>query len=492
MKKLGLVYLALVLCYGYCFSSLAQMLEPGTTVTTETIGEEVTSTTTIITNETTGNILGADGTGIVAPRYEGDMNLDWGGKSSASMPGSCEFNTGTCAQGTSSTTTFEQTIQISNFYNIDNGGALAWNLDFLHYQANSTGYIQSRGYDANNILQWDTDQVALPHNSSPTNHSGTYDFAGDLSRLHIIVGGGYYKFDNVDYVINYNTVTTTTDTWLEIIEPLQQITQNIIIDNDPGPAEITPIINMTYDMGASITTPDVSVTTIDITQPIEIEIPVEYQEVMVEVDTFVQEIKQLDLGPVNEPDMPDMAIADIKPVMQAPEPTLESPQEEPSVPEVPSKTEESEPESTAQEVEVVKAEAKPEVKPVKEVTKNEESKSEKPTPKATAKKEEKPDPEIEKKKVVEKTVAEKKQQKAEKIINSFESPYEAIAGLVTLRIMEALSADISVYQNQTIQDVAWYVQQQFYQDNVIPDPYGRYMSVRSSLDMEEMIGSQYE
>ena len=80
---------------------------------------------------------------------------------------------------------------------------------------------------------------------------------------------------------------------------------------------------------------------------------------------------------------------------------------------------------------------------------------------------------------------------AEKIINSFESPYEAVAGLVTLRIMEALSADISVYQNQTIQDVAWYVQQQFYQDNVIPDPYGRYMSVRSSLDMEEMIASQY-
>ena len=498
MKKLGLVYLALVLCYGYCFSSLAQMLDPGTTVTTETIGEEVTSTTTIITNETTGNILGPDGTGIVAPRYEGDMNLDWGGKSSASMPGSCEFNTGTCAQGTSSTTTFEQTIQISNYYNIQNGGALAWNLDFLHYQANSTGYIQSKGYDANNILQWDTNQVALPHNSLPTNHSGTYDFAGDLSRLHIIVGGGYYKFDNVDYVINYNTVTTTTDTWLEIIEPLQQITQNIIIDNDPGPGELAPIIDIPYDMGVSITTPDVSVTTIDITQPIEIDIPVEYQEVMVDVDTFVQEIKQLDLGPVNEPDMPDMAISNIEPVIEPPTMGVESPQEEPGVPEVPSKTEESEPEPVVQEIEVTKSEVKPvavvekEPEPeeiVVEAKTKEEPAAEKEAAaeKETAAKEEPK----EKSEPKEKTVAEKKQEKAEKIINSFESPYEAIAGLVTLKIMEALSADISVYQNQTIQDVAWYVQQQFYQDNVIPDPYGRYMSVRSSLDMEEMIGSQY-
>ena len=506
MKKLGLVYLALVLCYGYCSSSLAQMLDPGTTVTLETIGEEVTSTTTIITNETTGDILGPDGTGIVAPRYEGDMSQDWGGKNSASMPNSCEFNTGTCAKGTSSATTFEQTIQISDYYNIQNGGALAWNLDFLHYQANSTGYIQSKGYDANNILQWDTDQVALPHNGSPTNHSGTYDFAGDLSKVNIIIGGGYYKFDNVEYVINYNTITTTTDSWLEIIEPLQQITQNIIMDNEP--AEITPMIDMTYDMGASLTLPDVSVTSIDIMQPMEIEIPVEYQEVMVEVDTFVQEIKQLDLGPVNEPDMPDMAISNIEPVIEPPTMGVESPQEEPGVPEVPSKTEESEPEPVVQEIEVTKSEVKPvavvekepepeeivvEAKAKEEPAAEKEAAAEKETAKPEPKQKEtaaKEEPK-EKSEPKEKTVAEKKQEKAEKIINSFESPYEAVAGLVTLRIMEALSADISVYQNQTIQDVAWYVQQQFYQDNVIPDPYGRYMSVRSSLDMEEMIASQY-
>ena len=456
------------------------MLDPGTTVTLETIGEKVTSTTVTIGNETTGNILGPDGTGIVAPRYEGDMDKDFGGKNSASMPSSCEFNTGTCAQGTSSTTTFEQTIQISNFYNIDNGGALAWNLDFLHYQANSTGYLQSKGYDANNILQW-TDQVALEHNSTPTNHSGTYDFAGDLSKLHITVGGGYYKFDNIEYVISYNTVTTTTDSWLEIIEPLQQVTQNIIMDNEP--AEITPMIDMTYDMAASITLPDVSVTSIDIMQPVEIEIPVEYQEVMVEVDTFVQEIKELDLGPVNEPDMPDMVVSDIEPVIQAPEPTLESPQEEPSAPEVPTKTEESEPEPVVEEVEVAEKEPEP-----KEIVAAEPKDKEEPAAEKEVAAKEEPKEKSEPK---EKTVAEKKQEKAEKIINSFESPYEAVAGLVTLRIMEALSADISVYQNQTIQDVAWYVQQQFYQDNAIPDPYGRYMSVRSSLDMEAMIASQY-
>ena len=204
---------------------------------------------------------------------------------------------------------------------------------------------------------------------------------------------------------------------------------------------------------------------------------------MVEVDTFVQEIKELDLGPVNEPDMPDMVVSDIEPVIQAPEPTLESPQEEPSAPEVPTKTEESEPEPVVQEVEVAEKEPEP-----KEIVAAEPKDKEEPAAEKEVAAKEEPKEKSEPK---EKTVAEKKQEKAEKIINSFESPYEAVAGLVTLRIMEALSADISVYQNQTIQDVAWYAQQQFYQDNAIPDPYGRYLSVRSSLDMQKMIGSQY-
>ena len=133
MKRLVLVYSVLVLCYGYCSFSLAQMLEPGTTVTSEIVGEEVTDTTTVITNETTGNILGPGGTGIVAPRYESDMDQDWGGIGSASMP-NCNsiFGTGTCGKGTSNThTTFQQYVDVSQFH-IKEGGALAWDLDFYH------------------------------------------------------------------------------------------------------------------------------------------------------------------------------------------------------------------------------------------------------------------------------------------------------------------------------------------------------------------------
>ena len=499
MKRLVLVYSVLVLCYGYCSFSLAQMLEPGTTVTSEIVGEEVTDTTTVITNETTGNILGPGGTGIVANRYEGDMDLDWGGKNSASMLGSCEFNTGTCAKGTSSATTFEQTVQISDFYAIKEGGALAWELDFLHYQANSTGYIQSKGYDSNNILQWDTTQVALPHSSSAVTHSGAYDFAGELAKVNIIIGGGYYKFDNVNYVINYNTITSTTDTWLDIVEPLETITNNFIIEiEEPEIVDVAidtssistgiPIFNpVSTDPGI----PEIEV--IEIPQPLEvIDIPEQYEEIIVEVDTFVNEVtgggspEQPEIE-VSAPDTPEIVELDPGPENQAPEMGVEATKEEGEVVDVPSKTEDSQEESQPQEIETV--EKKPETK---EVAAEPEAKEEPAAEKeAAAEKETAAKEEPKEKEPEEKTVAEKKQEKAEKIINSFESPYQDIAGLVTLRIMDALSADLTVYQNQTIQDVTWYAQQEFYQDKNIPDPYGNYISVRSSLDMEEMIGSQY-
>ena len=107
----------------FCFSSNAQMQDESTTSTstseTEMQGDleitTTTTTTTTIENKTTGDILDGD-TGVVATRYEGDMDQDWGGIGSASMP-NCpsQFSGGgRCAKGTSnSLTTFQQNISIS-------------------------------------------------------------------------------------------------------------------------------------------------------------------------------------------------------------------------------------------------------------------------------------------------------------------------------------------------------------------------------------------
>ena len=101
------------------FSSQAELLTPGETsveeVVTEHLGEghidTVTKTTTIIENQTTGDLLDSD-TGVVATRYEGDMDLDWGGLGPANMPNcNAYFGTGRCGKGTStSLTTFDQYV----------------------------------------------------------------------------------------------------------------------------------------------------------------------------------------------------------------------------------------------------------------------------------------------------------------------------------------------------------------------------------------------
>jgi hypothetical protein len=38
----------------------------------------------------------------------------------------------------------------------------------------------------------------------------------------------------------------------------------------------------------------------------------------------------------------------------------------------------------------------------------------------------------------------------------------------------------------------WYAEEEIYADQLMPDPLGDYISVRSSLQMERMIQQQYE
>ena len=489
------------------------MLDEGDTVTqeieTEHFGEghidTITETTVTVEHKTTDDLLHKD-TGVVATRYEGDMDQDWGGLGPASMP-NCNnyFGTGKCGKGTSSShTTFDQYVDISDFH-ISDGGALDWELQMHHSQANTTGYFQTKGYN-DNVLQWDTGQITLENNQTPTTYSGTYDFAGDLDKVFIRIGGAKnYYFDNVVYTVNYNHITTSVETWIEIVQPglmEDQITIELIEQYDVATPEEQYQMDemmeefdmvMTFDMP----TMDYSMEDMEVDIPIELdnintmmedynEGTISYEDVMVDVQEMVEEIQ--DIGVEVEVSMPSME--------EVEEPILETTIEEPMEMEVVEET-------TTEPVEVVeetKEEPTEEIADVSEDNNMEEIKEEakeesEPQEKEVANndvEEEEVDQEEPKKLEVTKQ-QQKKQDKANQILATIQSQYDPVAQLTTIALVTALGPDIKQYQQQDImQQMQWYEAEEIYTDKLMADPLGDYISVRSNLQMERMIQQQYE
>ena len=88
---------------------------------------------------------------------------------------------------------------------------------------------------------------------------------------------------------------------------------------------------------------------------------------------------------------------------------------------------------------------------------------------------------------------EKKQEKANEILATIQSQYDPVAQMTTIALVTALGPDIQQYQQQDIvQQMQWYAEEEIYADQLMPDPLGDYISVRSSLQMERMIQQQYE
>ena len=512
------VLLVSSLFFLYCYSSNAQMLPEGDTVTqeieTEHLGEghidTITETTTTVEHKTTGDILHKD-TGVVANRYEGDMDLDWGGLGPASMPDcTAYFGTGRCGKGTSNShTTFDQYVDISQFH-ISDGGALEWELQMHHSQANTTGYFQTKGYN-NNILQWDTGQITLENNQTPTTYTGTYDFAGDLDKVFIRVGGAKnYFFDNVEYTVNYNHITTSVETWIEIVQPglmEDQITVELIEQYDVAtPEEQYQIDEMMEDFDMVMTfdmpTMEQPMEEMIVDMPIEIgtmmeeynEGTISYEEVIVEVQEMVEEIQ--DIGMDVEVSMP--TLEEVKEV------AIEQPVEVEAVEAEPvTETVEVIEEIKEEPVEVVEETNEEPTKEVADVSENnnmedikEEAKEEaKPQEKETANKDMETE-EVDKtdtKKLEVTKQQEKKQEKANQILATIQSQYDPVAQLTTIALVTALGPDIQQYQQQDIiQQMQWYEAEEIYTDKIMSDPLGDYISVRSNLQMERMIQQQYE
>ncbi len=477
------------------------MLEEGDTVTqeieTEHLGEghidTITETTVTVEHKTTDDLLHKD-TGVVATRYEGDMDQDWGGLGPASMP-NCNnyFGTGKCGKGTSSShTTFDQYVDISDFH-ISDGGALDWELQMHHSQANTTGYFQTKGYN-DNVLQWDTGQITLENNQTPTTYSGAYDFAGDLDKVFIRIGGAKnYYFDNVAYTVNYNHITTSVETWIEIVQPglmEDQITIELIEQYDVAtPEEQYQMDEMMEEfdmvMTFDIPTMDYSMEDMEVDIPIELdnintmmedynEGTISYEDVMVDVQEMVEEIQ--DIGVEVEVSMPSMEepieMEVVEETTTEPVEVVEETKEEP--------TEEIADVSEDNNMEEIKEEAKEESKSQEKEVANKDMESEEV------------DQEEPKKLEVTKQ-QQKKQDKANQILATIQSQYDPVAQLTTIALVTALGPDIKQYQQQDImQQMQWYEAEEIYSDKLMPDPLGDYISVRSNLQMERMIQQQYE
>ena len=541
----------------FCFSSNAQMQDESTTSTstseTEMQGDleitTTTTTTTTIENKTTGDILDGD-TGVVATRYEGDMDQDWGGIGSASMP-NCpsQFSGGgRCAKGTSnSLTTFQQNISISQFH-IEDGGALNWNLDGWHSQSNSSMYFELKGYNENVLLWTDkTDFAYNNHNSNTSyNYAGNYDFAGGLDKLFVSVGGAKnYYFDNVELLVNYNYITTqiTEEIFYQIIQTeINNTATNIlntpvvttnVVNPEPVAPEIPEIAIMTVDL------PSVDLTTT--VAPIEIQAiddagftpTLNLGEPVATVETITEDIQQVmdlpeivevpnttvsntNVEPVEMPDTmptepepvevesqpePEIAVVEPEPEPESPSEEISSPVNEPGEPVEEVKEEEPTTETTAsdepvnepkeepKEIVEEKTEEPVEEKEVAEKTETEE--------KVEAKEEtEEPKEEVKEAKAEEDKPTKKqeaKQEKAKEIMQSFDSQYDAVAQLTTLALVNALGADITTYQQVPTQvQPTWYESKEIYANTILQDPLGNYYGVRDSLVFEKMLGAQYE
>ena len=504
----------------YSSYSQAQLLEEGDTVVQEIEEQgdvrEVTQTTTTVENKTTEDILHAD-TGIVGNTKHGDMDYDWGGIGSASMPDcSSYFGTGKCGKGTSnSLTTFDQYVDISDFH-ISDGGTLEWELQMYHSQANTTGYFQTKGYN-DNILQWDTGAITLENNQTPTTYSGLHDFAGDLDKVFIRVGGAKnYFFDNVAYTVNYNVITTTVETWVEILQPLQAQEETTLTLVDSYTSTTLPNedsfeeINIDDVVMIDLDMPDMSMPD-DFEQgmPETINVGVSegmfqdmdmgemsMQEVMVEVETMVAEIQELEVtvDDVQEPvEVVEQPKIETQPIVEESTPenveeTVEVANTEMETPEIKEETknevEAEEKTTTSSTVEAKEVDEEPQEKKVTQ----EEAQEEKPVVEEKAKEEPK---EVAENKPTKKQ--EQKQEKAKQIIAGLPNSYDPVSQVTTLALVNALGPNIITYQSQVVQvQPTWYVPEDIYTDAILPDPLGSYISVRSNLQIEKMIGQQYE
>jgi hypothetical protein len=340
----------------------------GHTVTTETT---TTTTTVTTTNEDSGDIL--DGSsGFVQPRYEGDMDQDWGGQGPASMPSgnSCyELGSDKCAQITGSGnststqgvsgmgTTFIQTVDISSL-DVKNGGRTNYSIKVDKRDADDRIYMHITGKNGNTSVFSGTDILSESGvTSGYQEYTGGFDFAGTITRLTIEIGGRDISlaigplFDDVRVNVLYNVVSTivtqqitTIEMWIayggstetEVIDIVENIFEHndIVIDAPQDDYYFEPEFDEP-DMEVSYETVEMEME-MDYQMDFEMEMPVmevefEMPEITVEEVNVASVELEMEMELEMELEMPDLELPE--PDMEMPEMDMEMPEPDMDMPE---------------------------------------------------------------------------------------------------------------------------------------------------------------
>ena len=283
---------------GLCTPTIEEIIDEVITETTEhgsdgitiTTTTETTTTTTTVTNEDSGNILDGDN-GFVISSKEGDMDIDWGGQGSASMPsGSYCNNLGTdkCAEITGSGnstsvmgvpnmgTTFINTIDISEL-NIKYGGETNYSIHVDKQDPQDSVYMHITGRDGTTDVFSGTDILSASGTASGFKvYENTFEFSGSLTTLIVEVGGRDIGisvgvlFDDVQINVLYNTINTI------ITQAITSVEMFIALNADAS-QEIINVVEDVFESNMPIET-DVGMTF----EPIEIQEPT-YEEVEIEI-----------------------------------------------------------------------------------------------------------------------------------------------------------------------------------------------------------------
>ena len=541
MKNLLVLVLVVCCSCSFSFDTWGQMLDEGTTVTTEIEQqgnvETVTETTVTIEHKTTGDVLDSDN-GIVAASKDGNVNTDWGGDGSIYSHSACtDAASGFPATGTdgrtsgcgharsNSLTTWRQYVDLNSF-DINEGGEVNYEFlfafpDSMYQNSGQTAYVQTKGYN-DNVLQWETGLITIDKTTftqNPYNYSnntnwvntvtGSHDFANQLDKVYIEIGGyGEYYWDEFQYNVAYNHITTVVDTWMQVVQ--QQELENTITTLTPIYEEPVYEEEIVQDIPIEIEMPDVNVDVAVMDEPVfedlgfEPDVPIvempEEIEVIAEVETVVAEIEQIDS--ISQPELTEPIVEIETPTeeptaneTQAEAPTEETTENAP-VKEVVVEKSEPEPEPVEEKQEVAEESQQEEVEE-KQVTK--EVKEEKQVEETKEEKKEITQNDVKEKEPVQKSVKqekqskqEQKQAKAKEILNNLVDPYSSVAQMTTLALVNALGPNIKTYSAPVQTQPTWYESEEIYADAILQDPLGNYFGVRDSLTFNKMIDMQYE
>ena len=470
----------------------------GYTVTTDTT---TTTTTVTTTNPDSGDILDGDND-YVSSKYEGDMDIDWGGQGPANMPsGNSCYNLGTdkCAQITGSGnststmgvsgmgTTFINTIDISEL-DIENGGRTNYSIKVDKRDPQDRIYMHITGRNGNTNIFQGTDILSESGvTSGYQEYTGGFDFAGTITKIIVEVGGRDINlaigplFDDVQINVLYNVISTivtehilSVEMWVsyggstetEVIDIVENIFEHndIVMPDAPGddmyfePEFDEPDMEMSYD-------------TVEMEMDFEMDFEMPDMEMdfeMPNVDMDEMEVAVLDIEMEMELEMPDLEMPE--PEMDMPDMEVSEPDMEPEIetkPEIEEVKEEAQPEPEEVQNEPIKEDMEEPQEEVAEETENEESVSE------TKTNEDKPEDmeetedkgEAEEKPV--KKPESKKEKAAKKIVKKMgdKGRYDSTNQLKTLIVMQVLGDTKTFFDSQQqLND-----RQGFFTDYMIPD-----------------------